>query len=53
MQSTFENTTIVRLTLTSKEAEWLRGVLENPLCIPENKLDSDMRNLFCDALDPL
>lgn len=49
-------TTIVKITLTldSKEAEWLRRIMQNPINLsfgePEPALDSQMRTVFWEAL---
>lgn len=49
----FSETTYI-LTLNEKEAQWLRGIIQNPLNgkTPEEEFeyDSNMRKLFWDSL---
>jgi hypothetical protein len=39
----------VNITLTQKEAEWLRAVMQNPFCDEENQYEQEMRKKFFDA----
>jgi hypothetical protein len=39
----------VTLVLNQREAEWLNGVMQNPLWADESREDSEMRQLFWNA----
>jgi hypothetical protein len=39
----------VTLVLNQREAEWLNGVMQNPLWTDESREDSEMRQLFWNA----
>jgi len=41
----------VTLKLSEQEARWLKAVVQNPLSEDEGKVDSEMRQVFWDALN--
>jgi hypothetical protein len=41
---------IVKLTLSEKEADWLKAVVQNPLYDRETVHDSEMREKFFNAI---
>lgn len=56
MEALLENTYKLTLVLNQKEAEWLHGVMQNPLHnqhpADEAILDAMMRKKFFDATQP-
>lgn len=42
---------IIKLELTEKEAEWLRGYVQNSPFEDENKYDQEMREDLFDSLE--
>lgn len=55
MESLIENSVKVTLKLCEKEALWLKALVQNPLCSPddESKFNKEMRRKFWDALEPI
>lgn len=54
MDSKIETVVSITLTLSKEEADWLKGVMQNPLNeVEEDAIDSSMREMFWQALaDP-
>ena len=54
MQTKTENVKIVTLVLNEQEAEWLKGLMQNPIGVmypqDEPKPDREMRRIFWEAL---
>jgi len=44
--------TEITLTLNDKEAQWLKGLIQNPMCAPQDEQheDANMRKALWDAL---
>lgn len=41
----------ITLKLSEREAQWLKGLMQNPLSEDEGKEDAAMREVFWDALN--
>ena len=46
-----EKTVTVKLELSEKAAQWLKGLVQNPFMENESDIDKHMREAFWEALD--
>ena len=50
MKSDIKVETTTTLQLDEREAAWLRGIVQNPLCVTETEVDRGMRERFFNNL---
>lgn len=53
MNATERSYKVVTLELSEKEADWLKGMVQNPLRSPEVRGEMEIRQSFWEALNPV